>query len=305
MKEDLPMNLTNRWNNDRSFRHQVLFITALLAVLIYASFIFGARVYLVALVAIVVSAVVEYVFHHYRKSPFGLGVLITPLLLTLLLPPTIPLWMACVGSFFGTFFAKSLFGGDGSYIFNPAVAGILFLIITFPAEMNTMWLNPVTGAIQTFTPVNSLPFDPIPLDFTDQLFGMTAGAIGETARLFLLGLGVLLMVLRVIDYKMTLGFLVSFFVLQLVFHWIAGPFNPLFSLFTGTTVFASVFLVPDPTVAPKHWGARLVYVSGVALITIIIRMFAAFPEGIIFALIIMAAISPLLDSMFEPKEETV
>lgn len=292
------MNIIEQLKTDTSIRNQVLFTSALLAILVYSSTIFGERVYLVALVAIALSVGVEYLFHRIRKSPFGYSVLITPLLLTLLLPPTIPLWMAGVGSFFGTFFAKSIFGGEGRYIFNPAVAGILFLIISFPVQMNTMWLNPTTDLIQTYTPVNSLPFNPIPLEFSDMLFGMTAGAIGETVRLGILVIGVLLMIAKVIDYTLTLGFLASFFVLQVVFNLFAGPFDPVFSVFTGTVVFAAVFLVPDPVIAPKHWAGRLLYGAGIALITIVIRMFAAFPEGIIFALIIMSAVSPLIDDIF-------
>ena len=284
---------------NKTRKNNVLFTIALLAVLVYASIVFGARVYLVALVTIAVSVLVEYVFHRIRKSPFGYSILVTPLLLTLLLPPTIPLWMAGVGAFFGTFFAKSLFGGEGAYIFNPAVAGILFLIITFPVQMNTSWLNPATGEIQTFTPVNALRFDPSELySINDLLMGYTSGAIGETIRLGILVLGVVLVLLKVIDWKLTVGFLVSMFVLQLVFNLFAGPHDPVYALLTGTTIFAAVFLVPDPVVAPKHWGAKLLYGAGIALITIVIRMFAAFPEGIIFALIIMSAVSPLLDSIF-------
>ena len=298
------MNNLLHWYHEKTSRNQVLFTIALLLILIYASVIFGGRVYLIALVSIMVSVPIEYLFHRIRKTPFGYSILITPLLLTLLLPPTIPLWMAGVGSFFGTFFAKSIFGGEGSYIFNPAVAGMLFLIITFPVETNTNWLNPVTGTIQTFTPVNSLPFNPIPLDLVDMLTGFSAGAVGETVRAGILVIGLLLVLFRVIDYKLTLGFLASVFLLQVLFNLFAGPFHPVFSVFTGTVVFASVFLVTDPVIAPKHTGAKLLYVAGIALITIVIRMFAAFPEGIIFALIIMSAVSPLLDDLFVKKVST-
>lgn len=293
------MNIITYLQEHKTDRNNVIMTIALFAILVYSSFIFGAGVYTRALVAIVVSVLVEYGFHKVRKSPFGSDLLITPLLLTLLVTSTIPLWMIGVGSFFGTFFAKSVFGGQGAYIFHPAVAGVLFLMVSFPAQVNTSWYNPVADAIQTYTPVNSLPFNPIPLEFNDMLFGFSSGTMGETVRLAILIIGLILMVIRVIDWKLTLGFLVSVYVLQVIFNLFAGPFDPLFSVFTGTVVFASVFLVPDPVVAPKHTYAKLLYVVGIALFTIVIRMFSAFPEGIIFALIIMSTISPLLDKPFE------
>lgn len=295
------MNIITYLQEHKTDRNNVIMTIALLAVLVYSSFIFGGAVYLRALVAIVVSVAVEYGFHKVRKSPFGYDLLITPLLLTLLVTSTLPYWMVGVGSFFGTFFAKSVFGGEGAYIFHPAVAGVLFLMVSFPAQVNTSWYNPVADAIQTYTPVNSLPFNPIPLEFNDMLFGFSSGAMGETVRLGILIIGLALIALKVIDWKLTVGFLASIFLIQILFNQFAGPFDPVFSVFTGTVVFASVFLVTDPVVAPKHTYAKLLYVVGIAVFTIVIRMFSAFPEGIIFALIIMSTISPLLDKPFEKE----
>lgn len=301
------MNIITYLQEHKTDRNNVIMTIALFAVLVYSSFIFGPGVFLRALVAIVVSVAVEYGFHKVRKSPFGYDLLITPLLLTLLITPTLPYWMVGVGSFFGTFFAKSVFGGQGAYIFHPAVAGVLFLMVTFPAQVNTSWYNPVTEVVQTFRPIDSLQFIPsftaegLPIAFNDMLFGFAPGAIGETVRVGILVIGLVLIALKVIDWKLTVGFLASMFIMQFVFNIFAGPYDPIFGLFTGTVIFASVFLVTDPVVAPKHTYARLLYVLGVAVFTILIRMFSAFPEGIIFALIIMSTISPLLDKPFEKE----
>ncbi|QMS85460.1 RnfABCDGE type electron transport complex subunit D [Candidatus Xianfuyuplasma coldseepsis] len=298
------MNLISELRRQPRLRQQVFMLLALLIVLGYASIIFGGTVWLIALVSIVSSILVEFGFFKTRKLPLTLSIIITPLIYVLLLPPTIPLWMAVVGSVFGTFFGKSLFGGEGAYIFPPAAVGVLFLIITFPAELNTMWLHPSTGQIQTYTAVSSLPFNPFPLSVNELLLGFSAGAIGETVRLAIMVLGVLLMLLRTIDYKITLSFLISIVVVQVIMNVFAGPFDPFYSLITGTVLFASVFLITDETVAPKNTWAKLLYGLGLAIITIIIRMFAAFPEGVIFAVIIMSAISPMLDSLFT-KEKSV
>lgn len=298
------MNVLTTLRSQPRLRHQALLLVALLIILGYASFIFGSHVLLIALVSLVSSALVEYGFFKTRQLPMTLSVVITPMIFVLLLPPTLPLWMAVVGSVFGTFFGKSLFGGEGAYIFPPAAVGVLFLIITFPAELNTMWLHPETGQIQTYTAVSSLPFNPFPVSTNELLFGFSAGAIGETVRLAIMILGVLLMVLKVIDYKITISFLVSIVIVQVIMNLFAGPFDPFYSLITGTVLFASVFLITDETVAPKNTWAKLLYGLGLAIITIIIRMFAAFPEGIIFAVIIMSAISPMLDSLFR-KEVSV
>jgi Na+-transporting NADH:ubiquinone oxidoreductase subunit B/electron transport complex protein RnfD len=295
------MNIKEQFLNDKTFQNNSIFTLGLLVLLIYSSFVFGPYVYLIALAAVLSSVLVEYLFHKTRKLPFKSSVLITPLILTLMVPPTLPIWMAIVGSVFGTFFAKSLFGGEGRYIFHPAVVGILFLIITFPAHMNTSWLNPVTDAIQTFRTVDSAQYSPFPTalyDFGDLLLGFTPGSTGETFRLGILLIGVAFMILKIIDYKIVVSYLGFFIVFTLLFNLFSGPRDVLYSVFTGTVVFASIFVIPDPTTAPKHQWARVLYGTGLALLTVIIRVYAAFPEGVIFAIIIMNAVSPLLDSLF-------
>ena len=129
---------------------------AIVTVLFYATYIFGIEVLLLSVVSLVISFIVEYIFHKTRNIQPSNKFFITPLLFVLLLPPTLPLWMAGVGAFFGTFFGKSLFGGDDKYVFHPAIVGILFITISFPAFLNTSWLDPVSGAITTSTPLQAL-----------------------------------------------------------------------------------------------------------------------------------------------------
>jgi Na+-transporting NADH:ubiquinone oxidoreductase subunit B/electron transport complex protein RnfD len=293
-------------SNDKSINNRnLIFLIGSLIMLIAGITIFGIHVLWMAITAVVISVIIELIFAKVRGYKLTVGVFVTPIILTLILPPTLPLYMVGVGAFFATFFAKSLFGGDGKYIFNPAVAGVLFLIITFPAFLNTMWLNPVTGDVSSATPLGSLASGNLSLSFSELLMGNTAGYVGETFRLGIIVIGVIFMLLKTIDWKITVSYLGGFLLFTLFFNLVApdSARDAFYSLFVGNVLFASVFLATDPITATRSKYGVYLYGAGLGLITVVIRHFAAFPEGTIFAIIIMNAVAPLIDSMFE-KEVT-
>ncbi len=282
-----------------SKRNLGIYTGFLLILLVASSIIFGLYALLIALVAILGSASVEFVFAKVRKKPLDYSLLITPLIFALIMPPTVPLWIVIIGSVFGTFFAKSLFGGLGKNVFNPALVGYIFVSISFPRYLNTQWLNPQTDVIASTTPLIQLNNNALAYNLWELLVGNVPGTLGETFRLGILVLGITLVVLKIIDWRIPLGMLGSVFVI----NWLGGYLfpdlfrDPVASLLVGSVLFGAFFVATDPVTAPTFGWGRLVYGIGIGAIIMVIRADAgAYPEGTAFAIVIMNAIAPLIDS---------
>ena len=286
-----------------SLRTMLIFTGALGIVLFAATIIFGWYVLAIAAVSYVFSFGVEYGVNKARKKPLDNGWMVTPLVFALLMPPTAPLWMVAIGSSFGTLFGKMLFGGLGKNLFNPALVGVLFITFAFPVLMNTEWLDPVTNIISSSTPISLLQAKGGSLGaftYSQLLLGNVPGALGETFRLGMIFLGIALIVLKVIDWKLTISLLATVFILNLVGLLLFPGSNfkdPIASLLVGGLMFYSVFIVTDPVTAPYQPIAKILYGIGVGILTVIIRNFATWPEGLIFAVIIMNAVAPMLDTL--------
>lgn len=288
-------------NEVLSQKNLILFASALGILLLYATYIFGLNVLLITAVSFAFAYLVETVFTKVRKKPMDKGWFLVPLIFSLMMPPTATWWMAAIGSTFGVFFGKAIFGGLGKNVFHPSAVGILFLYFAFPPFMLTKWLNPITDdVVATATPLITLNRAiEFPYSVTDLLLGNVPGAIGETFRLGILILGLLLIVLKVIDWKAPLTFLASIFVINFIGGLLSPDKfrDPLLSVLVGGVMFAAFFLVSDPSTQPQYPYSRYIYGIGLAVITVIIRNFATFPEGVVFALIIMNALAPIIDSM--------
>jgi len=220
--------------------------------------------------------------------------------------------MVAIGSSFGVFFGKAVFGGYGKHIFNPAAVGVLFLYFAFPSLMVARWLDPVTqDVVSAATPLITLNRN-LPFDYTilDLLVGYVAGTTGETFRAGILVVGLVLMMLKVIDWRVPSAVLGTVFVFNLLggLVWPDRFRDPVFSLLVGGVLFGAFFVASDPLTTPKNHLSKWLYGFGIGFITVIIRNFATFPEGFIFAIIIMSAVSPLLDSLkfaqTQPEEST-
>ena len=282
---------------------------SLILLVLAGTFIFGFSVLFLAFTAVISSLIMEIIFAYFRDKKIDEGWLMNPLVFVLLLPPTLPVWMAGVGAVFAAFFGKLVFGGYPKYVFNPAVVGIIFLTISFPQYMNTQWLNPLTDVVGTLTPLirYNLGQDVLAnYPLLDLFTGLTPGLIGEVSRGLIIILGLFLVVTKTIDWKAPLAFLVSFFGLSFLgFALGFENFNdPYLGLIVGTLLFASVFLITDKPTLPVNTTARFLYGFLLAFFTLLIRIYAAWPEGVIFALIVMNAIAPLLDSLVTGKPIT-
>ncbi|MDY0317471.1 MAG: RnfABCDGE type electron transport complex subunit D [Candidatus Izemoplasmatales bacterium] len=288
-------------------KNLLIFTGSLLILLVASAILYGLYVLAVAAVALVSGGLVEYLFAKVRKTEFDISWIVSPLVLTMMLPPTIKLWVVAVATVFGIFFGKAIFGGLGKNIFNPAVVGVLFVTISFPSLITAAeWIHPSIDGFAGSTPLAMLNRGG---DFTypliDLLIGNVPGSIGETFRIGIIVLGIALLVLKVADWRIPVAFIGSFLGLTALGYWLAPASfpDPIISLFVGGLMFSAFFVATDPVTAPiKPWG-KVIYGIGIAFFTILIRNFATFQEGIIFAIILMNAIAPLIDGWFEKKPE--
>jgi Na+-translocating ferredoxin:NAD+ oxidoreductase RnfD subunit len=279
---------------------------SLLLLVLAGIFIFGIQILFLALTVIIVDLVFEIMFAFFRGKQIDEGWLYNALILALLLPPTVPLWIAAVGAGFGAFFGKLVFGGYPKYVFNPAVVGVIFLTISFPQYLNTEWLNPVTGLVGASNPVItwSRGVDVLATyPFMNLLLGNAPGLVGEVSRALVILLGIGLMALRVIDWRAPVAFLVSFLVLGFLGQvvGIEGFYDPFIALMVGTVMFAAFFIITDKPTLPVTTAGKFIYGFLFAFFTLLIRVFAAWPEGIIFATIIVNVLAPLIDSAVARK----
>jgi Na+-translocating ferredoxin:NAD+ oxidoreductase RnfD subunit len=292
---------------------------SLLLLVLAGTFIFGVNILFLTLTVIAVDLIFEVMFAYFRNKQIDQGWLYNALIFVLILPPTVPLWIAAVGAGFAAFFGKLVFGGYPKYVFNPAVVGIIFITISFPQFLNTQWLNPVTGIVGTSNPMVTWGrgqdvFATYPL--VNLILGNTPGAVGEVSRGLIGLLGLLLIATKVIDWKAPVAFLVSLLGLgylgqlflpgvaanqSLNIEFQAGFFDPYSALLVGGAVFAAFFLISDKPTLPVTTAGRFVYGFLFAFFTLLIRVYAAWPEGVIFSTIIMNALSPLIDSIVARK----
>ena len=253
------------------------------------------------------------------------------LLFALCISPFSPIWVNFLGVGFAIIVTKHLYGGIGYNIFNPAMAGYIFVLLCFPAAM-TFWPLPSGVAEQhasltetlsiIFTGSSSVNhFDSLSgattLSYmksqlsgmammseirTSPLFGSMAGRDTEWIAVAWAGGGIWLVIQRIIKWQVPLIFLATLFVISLLFYWydtnIYPP--PLLTLFAGGTMLAAFFIITDPVTASTTPRGRIIYVTGIALLAYIIRTFGGYPDGIAFAVLIMNAAVPLIDSVTRP-----
>ncbi len=287
-------------------RNMKLLNLSLLTLVLAGTVIFSIQVLFLTLTVIITDLILEIIFAYFRGKQIDEGWLYNALVLVLILPPTVPLWIAAVGAAFGVFFGKLVFGGYPKYVFNPAVIGVIFLMISFPQFLNTQWLNPVTGVVGTGTPIGTwIRGDDVLATYPliNLFLGTAPGAVGEVSRGLVILLGLILMVSKVIDWKAPLAFLVSLLGLGYLGQLLAidGFYDPFTALIVGMAIFGAFFIITDKPTLPVTTGGRILYGFLFAFFTILIRVFAAWPEGVIFATIIMNVLSPLLDATVSRK----
>ncbi len=288
-------------------------LISLLPILIFSIYLFGWRVLTVLAVVTAAGILSEYGMMwliNGSKAKVSEALFVTCLLFTLTLPPTVPYWIAVVGIVFGIVFGKGVFGGFGKNIFNPALVGRSLIFISFPAYMTISWTEPFQGfpggfaqfirgyetdAVSAATPIGIIASgETVP--WLDLISGRVAGSLGETSAILILAAAVYLLVTKTASWRIMLSCMISFSVFSLIlFLTSQTPANPLYSLLSGSFLFAAVFMATDPISGPKQDFSRYIYGALIGLLVVVIRNYSLFAEGTTFAVLIANAFVPLLD----------
>ena len=228
--------------------------------------------------------------------------LVTGILVALILPPEIPLFAAGLGSVFAIVIGKQLFGGIGKNIFNPALIGRAFLVAAYPVLMTT-WSKPAGfDAVTSATPLAAARFDDIMTPLSRLFFGNISGSLGETSALALLLGGVYLLVKGYMDWRIPCAAFASLLGLSAII-WGINPTAyspPIFHLLAGGFLIGAIFMATDPTTSPVTKSGRWIFGVGVGIITMVIRVWGGYPEGVMFSILLMNAFRPLIDRFTVP-----
>ncbi|MCL0076723.1 RnfABCDGE type electron transport complex subunit D [Dehalococcoidia bacterium] len=302
MREFLVSPGPHLWRGQSISRIMYIVVLALTFPTIAGIYFFGYRTLLVMAVSIAVAVLTEYGVKKLRKRPFVMdgSAILTGLLLALTLPPTIPLWMVAIGSVFSIAVVKEAFGGLGHNIFNPALGGRAFMMVSFPVEM-TSWVLPrgfVTDAVTTATPLAEgfvWQLDRLEL-YKAMLLGNIGGSIGETSALLILIGGLLLIALRIVDWRIPLAYIAT----VALFTFALGQ-DAIFHVLAGGLMLGAFFMATDYVTSPITPKGRIIFGVGAGLLTVVIRLFGGLPEGVAFSILMMNAVTPLIDRHIKVK----
>ena len=298
-------------------------IIALIPAFLVSIYVFGISALIVTSVAVVSCILFEYVIQKYLlKSDVTItdgSALITGILLAFNLPSNLPIWMIIVGSLVAIGVAKLSFGGLGFNIFNPALVGRVFLLVSFPVQM-TMWptaiknnttvVDAVTGATPLGVIKEGLMFGETMTEIStkipstiDMLLGFTGGSIGEMSAIALLLGGVFLIIRKVISWHIPFIMLATMAIMTGIF-WFLDPeqyANPVIHILSGGAILGAFYMATDLVTSPMTKKGMMIFAIGIGVITVVIRLFGAYPEGVSFAILIMNAFVPLINKYFKPR----
>lgn len=273
-------------------------VIALLPEAVYGVILFGIPALITILASVGSCVLAEAAFNALckkRQTVSDGSAAITGLLLALVLPPTMPLWQTIFGAVFAIVVAKSLFGGLGQNVWNPALTGRAFLFVSFPAAMGSSWISPLPDAVSgaTILPaIKSGAFSASSDVYLQYFLGNRAGCIGETSILLILLSAAFLLATRVIDFRAPLFMTGTVALLT----WITGG-DVLMALLSGGLLFGAVFMATDYVTAPVTGPGRIIFGAGCGLITFLIRKTGGYPEGVMFSILIMNSIVPFLNKI--------
>lgn len=322
--ETIVVSASPHIHSDRTSRKLMYdVVIALVPAFLVSLYLFGIGAFIVTAVAIISCLFFEFVIQKYvLKTATTISdgsALLTGILLAFNLPSNIPVWMIIVGSLVAIGIAKLSFGGLGFNIFNPALVARVFLLVSFPVQM-TSWPSPVVNntsladAVTGATPLGivkeGLQYGETMTELSSKIpslselfLGISGGSIGEMSGLALLLGGIYLLVRRVISWHIPITMLLTIAVMTGIF-WLVDPLHyadPLFHLFAGGAILGAFFMATDLVTSPVTRKGMVIFAVGIGAITVVIRLFGAYPEGVSFAILIMNALVPLINKYFKPR----
>lgn len=273
-----------------------------------AGYFFGSRALMVMAVAVGAAVLSEHLVARLgrRRTTIGdLSAAVTGLLLAFNLPPGVPLWVPVIGSGVAILLVKALFGGLGGNFLNPALAARAILLAAWPVHM-TAWVRPY-DLVATATPLATLVPKgaagvPLP-GYLDMFIGAIPGSLGETSALALLVGGGYLLWRRVIGWHTPVAFIGTVCVLT----WLLGPSgigsgDPLAHVLSGGLMLGALFMATDYVTSPVTARGRIIMGVGCGLLTVLIRVYGAYPEGVSYSILIMNVATPLIDRWVTPRK---
>jgi len=289
--------------NFRTQRIMLDVVLALLPALAVGTFVLGWRSLLVTLVSIATAVASEWLYCVVTRSRNTISdgsAVVTGLLLSMTLPHTVPLWQAALGSVFAIVLVKSLCGGLGENVFNPALAARAFLMAIWPVGLTRYeGVDGVTAA----TPLHHMVMPALPEEsLLDMFLGNCPGSIGEISALALLLGGAYLVWRKVISPRIPLAYLTTVAVLTLIFHKTDAPLLWMgYSLFSGGVMLGAIFMATDYATSPATSKGQIVYGIGCGALTVLLRYFGLFPEGVTYAILLMNALVWIIDRYTAPR----
>ena len=276
-------------------------IIALMPALIAGCVYFGLRSLLLTAVCVASCVLFEFLARKLMKREntiSDLSAVVTGIILAMNLPPTLPLWMAVIGSFFAIVVVKQLFGGIGQNFANPAITGRIVLMVSFPAAM-THWTAPFThevlDGVSGATPLPLAGTDKA-LSYLDLFLGKSGGCLGETCALALLIGGLYLAARRIISLAAPLSFIGSLFILT----WISGG-DPVYQILAGGVFLGAFFMATDYATTPISTKGKIIFGLGCGILTFVIRKFGSYPEGVSFSILLMNVLTPYIEQLTRTK----
>lgn len=233
-----------------------------------------------------------------KVSVSDCSAIVTGLLFAMIMPPSLPIWTCVLGCFVAIGLTKQLFGGLGSNIFNPALLGRAFLMAAFPAFM-TRWNAPFTlDAVTGATPLGLVKFSrDMNVNYRDLFVGNVSGSLGETSAIALIIGGAYLLVRKAIDWRIPAAYMGT----VLAISFMANTISPdlyaggLFHILAGGLLIGAIFMATDPVTSPVTKKGRWIFGIGCGLITMIIRLWGGLPEGVMYSILLMNAVTPILN----------
>ena len=292
-------------------------LIALVPAFLVSLYFFGLGALVVTAASVFFCILFEYVIQKFlmKKQPtiYDGSALLTGVLLAFNLPSNLPIWIIAIGALAAIGIGKMSFGGLGNNIFNPALTGRIFLLISFPAQMTTWpmvdataffpmtYMDATTGAT-VLSLMQEGGLENLPA-LTDMLLGNMAGSLGEVSALALL-LGMFYMLWKkIITWHIPVSIFATVFVFTGIMYLI-NPIeyaNPFVHLFSGGMMLGAIFMATDYVTSPMSKSGMIVFGIGIGILTTVIRLFGSYPEGMSFAIFIMNGVTPLINSYMKPK----
>lgn len=298
-------------------------VIALVPALLVSLWYFGIGALITTLIAVLSCVILEFAISKYmlkiQPTITDGSAVVTGILLAFNVPSNIPWWQLVIGSIVAIGVAKMSFGGIGKNPFNPALIGRVFMLISFPVDMTT-WPLPIQNR---FTLVDALTgptslgvvkegvkngeslssiLTNIP-DYVDMLYGNMGGSLGEVSAAAILLGGLFMIFRKIITWHIPVSYLLTVVLFTGVL-WLVNPehyVDPIFHLLAGGLMLGAVFMATDMATSPMTWKGMLVFGFGCGVLTVLIRVWGAYPEGVSFAILIMNAVTPLINKGFKPK----